>query len=124
MGKFANDTIMDAALGVIASANLLIICTSQPTTRANAISSGVTSTPLTPGLGGASFTLANGDTSGRKVTIAQQANMNVASTGTVTHIALIDGTNLLYVTTCTSQLLTVGNTVATSPWSVTISDPV
>jgi hypothetical protein len=47
----------------------------------------------------------------------------VDTTGTATHVALCDGTNLLYVTTCTSQALTAANTVNFPSWKIEIADP-
>lgn len=68
---------------------------------------------------------ANGDTNGRKLTVAQQATITVDSSGTAQHIALADSANskLLYVTTCTSQALTSGNTVTVPAWDIEIADP-
>jgi hypothetical protein len=47
----------------------------------------------------------------------------LASAGTATHVALVDGTRPLYVTTCTSQALTSGNTVNFPVWDIEIADP-
>lgn len=124
MAKWANDDVMDVALDEIAKANTLHICTSQPATRAAAISSSLADIALTPGDGNGDYTIANGDTSGRKVTIASQDNFLVDTTGTATHVALIDATRLLYVTTCTSQVLTAGNTVTVPAWDAEIADPI
>ena len=73
------------------------------------------------------FTKANGDTSGRKVTISAQTGVLIDSSGTGTHIALIrtaDST-LIYVTTCTSQAVTANgsNTVNMPAWDVELADP-
>jgi len=59
------------------------------------------------------------------VTIAEQATITVDHTGTATHIALgIAGSStLVYVTTCTSQALTAGNTVTVPAWKVNFGDP-
>ena len=66
---------------------------------------------------------ANGDTNGRKTTINQQAAIAVDSSGDATHIALCTGAALLYVTTCTTQTLTSGNTVTVPAWDIEIADP-
>jgi hypothetical protein len=47
----------------------------------------------------------------------------VDTSGTATHVALCDATRLLYVTTCTSQALTSGNTVNIPAWDIEIADP-
>jgi hypothetical protein len=69
------------------------------------------------------YTVANGDTSGRKITTAAKSGVSVTASGTATHVSLDDGTTLLYVTTCTSQSLTSGNTVNIPAWKVEIADP-
>jgi len=71
------------------------------------------------------FTNANGDTSGRKVTVAQQNDFSIHTTGDSAYVALVDDANklLLLVTTCSSQTLTSGNTVTTQAFSDEIADP-
>ena len=118
MAKYANPLVMDAALDKIATATNLLVCSSQPTDRATALSSALANQSLS-----GAFTKANGNTSGRKVTVAQQSNIPVTATGTATHIALIDGSILLFVTTCASQALTSGNTVTVPAWKDEIADP-
>lgn len=126
MAKWANDNVMDAALNYVATGTLLTVCSSQPTTYAEASSTyKLADTAITPGNGNGSFTLANGDTSGRKVTVVQQADIPIDTSGTATHVAVsISGSStLLYVTTCTSQVLTSGGTVTVPSWDIEISDP-
>lgn len=59
------------------------------------------------------FTKANGDTSGRKVTCAQKASINIHTAGTATHVAKVDDANkqLLNVNTCTSKTFAVNDSV-------------
>lgn len=126
MAKYSSDSVMDAALDVIATATLLTVCSAQPTTYAEASSTyKLADIALTAGAGNGDYTLANGDTSGRKLTIAQQANVDIDSSGTATHVALsISGSStLVYVTTCTSQALTAGGTVTVPAWDAEIADP-
>ncbi len=125
MAKAAPDIVMDGALDVIASATKQVACSAQPTTY--------TETNATYALAdividGTDFTKANGDTSGRKVTVAAQSGVLIDTSGTATHVALVrtaDST-LIYVTTCTSQALTANgaNTVNFPAWDVEIADPV
>lgn len=119
--KWAADSVMDAALDKIATSVMLRVCsgTSSPADRAAAISATLADEVLTSG----DFTKANGDASGRKVTIAQQPSIAIDATGDATCITLDDGTNLLYVTTCTTQTLTSGGTVTVPQWKVEIADP-
>lgn len=120
MAKWANDAMMDAALNYVAGALTLLVCSSQPADRAAALAAALADVVIDAG----DFTLANGDTSGRKVTIGQQSNVPIDTSGTANHIALIDGTNLRYVTTCTAQALTAGGTVTAPAWDVEVADPV
>lgn len=119
--KWANDSVMDAALDKIATATALRVCsgTSSPTTRAAAVSATLATTALTSG----DFTKADGATNGRKVTVAQKSTLTIDTSGDATCVCLDDGTNLLFVTTCTTQTLTAGGTVTVPTWSDTISDP-
>lgn len=124
MGKWANDNMMDAALDYVATGNIMTVCDTQPTTRTEAVTTyALADIALTPGDGNGDFTVANGDTSGRKLTIAQQSDVAIDTSGTATHVAICDGTNLLYVTTCTSQSLTSGNTVTFPAWDIEVADP-
>jgi hypothetical protein len=79
-------------------------------------------------MAGTDFTLANGDGAGntpRKVTMTAKNAVPVDTTGTATHVALLDVTNtlLLFVTTCTSQALTSGNTVNFPAWKIEVGAP-
>ena len=123
MAKWANDSVMDAALDNVATATTLLVTSSQPADRVAALAAALADIAVTPGDGNGDFTIANGDTSGRKLTVAQQTDFPVDTSGTATHVCLIDGTNLLYVTTCTSQALTSGNTVTVPAWDIEIADP-
>jgi hypothetical protein len=121
MAKTVHDDVLDGAFDVLDQADLLTVCTTQPTTRTEAITTyklaDVAMTPNTD------FTKANGDTSGRKVTVAAKSSVPVDTTGTALFVALVDATRLLYVTTCTSQALTSGNTVNFPAWDIEIADP-
>jgi hypothetical protein len=119
MAKWANDLFMDAALDYLAGATTQLVCSSQPADRAAALAAALADVVIDSG----DFTKANGDTSGRKVTVAQQSSVPIDANGTATHIAYIDGTTLRYVTTCTSQALTAGGTVTVPAHDVEVADP-
>ena len=119
MAKWASDLVLDAYLDKVATATQILVTTTQPTTRANALSASLASASLT----GADFTKADASPNGRQVTIAQKSSVPVTKTGSATHVALVDGTDLLYVTTCTAQTLTDGNTVTLPSWTASVSDP-
>ena len=118
MAKFASTSVLDALLDKVGTATQLLVTTSQPATRAEALTAAL----ATANLSGA-FAKSAGSPSGRKTTIAQQDNVPVTETGSATHVCLIDGTELLYVTTVTAQTLTSGNTVTIPSWTVTIPSP-
>ena len=125
MAKAAPDIVMDGALDVIASATKQVACSAQPTTYTEANATYALADIV---IDGTDFTKANGDTSGRKVTVAAQSGVLIDTSGTATHVALVrtaDST-LIYVPTCTSQALTANgaNTVNFPAWDVEIADPV
>lgn len=121
MAKSVHNDVLDGAFDVLDQADLQTVCSAEPTTRTEAITTyklaDVAMTPNTD------FTKADGVTSGRKCTVAAKSAVPVDTTGTAIYVALVDGTRLLYVTTCTSQALTSGNTVNLPEWAVEIADP-
>lgn len=121
MAKTVHDDVLDGAFLVLDDGNIMTACSAQPTTRTEAVTTyalaDVAMTPTTD------YTKANGDVSGRKVTMAAKSAVPIDTSGTATHIAICDGTRLLYVTTCTSQALTSGGTVDFPAWDVEIADP-
>lgn len=123
MAKFAADGVMDAALDVIATCTRMVVCSGQPANFAGIAAVALADVTLTAGDGNGDYTIGNGDTSGRKITVAQQASIPIDASGTATHIALDDGTTLQFVTTCTSQALTSGGTVTVPAFDDEIADP-
>ncbi len=115
MAKFAHDDVLSAVPAYVAdNCKRITICSDQPTTYAEGNATyALADVTTTEGSGNGDFTVANGNTSGRMLTVASQASIPVDTSGTATHIAFLDVDNskLLYVTTCTSQALTSGNTV-------------
>jgi len=133
MGKAAHDDMLDGGLLVLKNnVTKMVACTSEPTTYAEATDL-VGATPA--GYALADATLAATDMLitdkidvtkvGRKLTVAEMADEAVDATGTAAHVALVDVLNekLLYVTTCTQQELTLGNTVTFPSWTISIGNP-
>lgn len=118
MGKFIPDVVIDAQLD-LAEGDNVHVCSSEPADYTEASS---TYQLATQAVTGAHYTKANGDTSGRKNTCAPAAGTSIDNTGTATHVAVTNGTDLKEVTTCTSQSLTSGGTVDIGPWDHEISD--
>ena len=124
MAKQAPDATIDPMLTEIATGTVMHATSGEPANYAGIAAVSLADVTLTAGDGN-DFTIANGDTSGRKVTVSAKSGVTVDNNGTATHVALADvsNTQLLYVTTCTSQALTAGNTVNFPAWKVEVADP-
>lgn len=121
MAKWANDTALDAFLDNLADrVTHIVACKGQPGTYASAVGANKLAIHA---LSAGDFSKANGDTSGRKLTIAQQTGATVSTTGTADHVALVTGSTLEYVTTATAQTLTSGNALTFNSWDIEIADP-
>ena len=120
MVKSVNNVVLDGAFDILDQANLMLVCSDQPSSRTNAIALALADAPLTPNL---DFVKTDGDFSGRKLTILAKNNIVVDKSGIATHIALVNDTTLLYVTTCDSLAVTALNTLNLPAWDVEISDP-
>ena len=128
MAKSIHDDVLDAALNYIkTNGDKMTVCEGEPTTYEHANSQKGTGTGKALG----SAVLASGDytvtadSSGRKVTIAAQADEDVDQTGDGDHVAIVDTANskLLKVATCTLQALVAGNKVSFPAWKINIQDP-
>ena len=119
MAKIVDDSVLDGAFNVLNDATREVVCSGQPANFAGIAAVTLATVTTAPG----DFTIANGDVSGRKCTVAAKNGLTVSSSGTATHVSLDNGSTLLYVTTCTSQALTSGNTVNVPSWKVEIADP-
>lgn len=118
MAKFTDDSVLDAALDKIATATRQTLCSAQPANFA-----GIAAVMLADNVVDAGdFTKANGDVSGRKLTVAAQAGVTVDTSGDATHVCLDDGTTLLHVTTVPTQTLTSGNTANIAAYDVEFAD--
>jgi len=126
MAKWTNDSGLDAALDWFADCDELNVCSAQPTTYTEAITTyKLADVTVTAGDGNGDFTIANGDASGRKLTVGAQTGITVDTSGTATHLAGVKSgdSTLRWVTPVTSQALTSGNTVDTPAFDLEIGDP-
>lgn len=120
MGKALPTAVLDTLLDKVATGTIMTVCSAEPTSRTEAVSTyALADVTVSSG----DFTKATGDVSGRKVTVASKTNVTIDSSGTATHVAICDGSNLLAVTTCTSQALVAANTVTFPAWKVEVSAP-
>lgn len=119
MAKWQIDAMLDAGLAYITgNAIEIYVCNAQPTTYAEASATFALTDVAVPSFTGP----ANGDGGGRKITVDEEADVDVNTTDDATHVALCSATVLLYVTTCTLQGLTSGNTVTIPAWDIEIDD--
>jgi uncharacterized protein YabE (DUF348 family) len=125
MGKVVHNNVLDAALNYIkSSVTRIAVNTTEPATY-TAATSGATCLAIKT-ITTTDFTgPADGDTNGRKLTVNSAATVAVNTTGTASHVSLSDATAsaLLYITTCSAQALTSGNTVTVPAWDIEIADP-
>ena len=130
MAKYAPDAFYDAALNTVRSATTQItICSSQPTTFAEATttfmlgrSSDPSSTP-NAAISTSDFGALAPDSSGRKLDVNARAGIHISTAGSAQHVALVSGAALLYVTTCTAQTVSIGNKVNMPTWKINIQGP-
>lgn len=125
MAKFVPDSTIDGFLDTIAdNVDRIDICSTQPTNYTEATSTySLGNVAVTAGDGNGDWTIADGDVSGRKLTLSQQTGVSIGTTGTAQHIAGTDGAAVLYfVTTITSQAVTSGNTATINAFDIEIAD--
>lgn len=118
MPKETADSVFDAALNKIATATVECLNTTNPASRAGALSDNLIP-DTAPSFTGPS----DGASSGRKIQTDQLTGVNADAGGTATHVTLVDASEVLYITTCTSQLITIGNPVTLGAWNVEFADP-
>lgn len=123
MAKNTPAATLDAFLAKIATAVRLVVCSAEPANFAGIAAVHLADIAMTAGLGAGDYTAAAGDVSGRKVIVAQQADIPIDATGDATHVVLDDGAALICVTTCTLQGLTSGGTVTVPAWDAEINAP-
>jgi len=121
MGKSVNNSVIDAALTEIATCTRLDATSDAetPTDLTNTLAN----VTLIAGDGNGDYTIADGSTSGRKITSTQKADATITGTGTAKHVVLSVGGTIKLTTTCTDQVLTSGGKVTFPPFSDEISDP-
>jgi len=124
MAKATPDAVLDVMLTDIALSSILHVCSGEPANYAGIAAVSLADVVLTPGDGNGDFAIAN-HTSGRKLTVAEQANIDIDVSGTATHIvlAVTASSTLKQVTTCTSQALVDTGTVTVPAYIISVADP-
>lgn len=121
MPYVAHNAVFASGLNVLRDqVTAMYICSGGVSEVASAIARQLARHVLTS----ADFTLADGDTSGRKITIAAQAAISIANSGNADHIALSNGVTMFYTTQAVSQALTAGGTVDVPAFDIEFRDPV
>lgn len=125
MGKFTHNDVLDAPLLEIKNnAERLILCNAQPADYA-----GVAAVALADvAIDSSDFTgPVDGDTGGRKMTVNEQADVDVDVTdaGGTNHVALVDdtGSRLLHCTTAADVAVDENGTVTIQAWDISFEDP-
>jgi len=130
MAKSVHNSVLDAMLNfIVDNSDQLSVCSSQPTTYSQAITSYMLAISSTQDI--SSTAPADGVVSGRRITIPQNfsesAPLTITNGGTAQHVALVGSiasTNtLLYVTTCTAQALIASGSVTVPAWDIEVRDP-
>ena len=125
MAKTVHNDVLDAALNYIKNnCNKMVACSQQPTTFTEANS---TYALADVSMSSSDFTgPADGDTSGRKITVNAKSNVPVDVQGDPAVIVLLDTVNskILYTTDeGSSQTIYVGNNANFPAWDIELADP-
>lgn len=119
---FIADYVFDAALSKLdTEANRLDICSTEPTTYTQAITTYSLGNKTSLSVGAP----ADRSPSGRKVTVAAITDGNVTATGTAAYWAVVDTSNSRLLATgalSSSQAVTNGNTFSLGAFDIGIAD--
>lgn len=122
MAKFLPDAALDLIGDYVDQSNTMYLCSAQPANFAGIAAVALADVAMTVNT---DYAKADGDTSGRKITVAAKAGVNVDTSGTGTHVVLAStgDSTLRAVTTCVSQAVTAGNQVNFPAWDIEVGDP-
>jgi len=117
---FICDAMLDAFLDYLDNADKLHLCSAEPTTYAEAAS---TYSKGNVAISSANWTTANGDSNGRKATLAAMA-LTPSATATVTHWAIVkSGTSELIATGALAAQLGLTSGVAITTQALVVAAP-
>ena len=115
------DALKDAALDELATATRVSVCSAEPANFAGIAAVSLATYALTAGTGGADWSIADGATDGRSLTMAAQTGNNGTATGVANFVVWDDGTTLLAVRDGNGSTVNDGsaaNIAATVAWTV------
>lgn len=120
----ASDAMLDGSLDIIATCTRVSVCTAEPANFAGIAGVSIGSYTLTAGDGNGDWLIANGDTSGRKISLLAQSGQNASGTGAANFLAFDDGATLHYTTAGDGDTLNSGSPFTISQYDVCeIADP-
>lgn len=109
----ASDAVLDGSLDVVATCVRVSACSAEPASLAGIAAVSLGSYTITAGDGNGDWVIANGDTSGRKITLGAQSGNNGTATGDADYLAYDDTATMHYTTAASGQTINSG-----SPWTV------
>ncbi len=127
--KFLHDDVLAGGLDyIVANCDGCFVCTSDVATTGIPDWSKVSSTAALTSLNamtGVDFSETDGDISGRKLEVAEQADISITADGTAEQIVLVDNgsTKVLVITECTPEAILSGNLTTIPSWDIEIEDP-
>lgn len=113
----ASDATLDGALDIIATCTAVHACSAEPANHAGIAAVSLGSYTLTAGDGNGDWVIANGDVSGRKITLQAQSGNNGTATGAANFLAFTDGTTMHYTTAGDGDTINSG-----SAWTIAAYD--
>jgi len=120
----ASDAALDGTLDIIATCTRVSICSAEPANFAGIAAVSLGNYTLTAGDGGGDWTIANGDTSGRKITLGAQSGNNGTATGAANFLAFDDGTTMHWTIAADGDTVNSGSPVNISAVKVAeLADP-
>lgn len=118
MAKTITDGILDGTLDKFGACTTYTVCAGAPVTYADIANNSLGSITIAAG----DFTKANGDTSGRKSTLAAKT-ITASAAGTADHVVVDDGIDFVVTQLQQAKTVDVGTQMDITAWALTISDP-
>lgn len=121
MAATLHSDVYDSGLSVLDTAtSILHICSTQPTTLAEATTTYKLGTKTSLSIGAP-----QAHTTGRKVVVAAFSDGSVTATGSAAYFGIVDGTRLLAAgPLASSQSVTIGNTFSLAAFDIALPAPV
>lgn len=123
MARYAPNAFYSGAFNTIKNGNnrRIVVLSAEVTSYASIAAATLAAEDISD----SDMTEGAGSVSGRKLTIAQIADIDISANGDATHVAIVDDDDdaILYETVCTTQTLTSGGKVTIPTWAIEIRAP-